>query len=171
MQQAMLFVIPQVYIFVHALVNFVSHNVHSLFSCTSLCNIIIIIQDISVLKLQGSQANARALHRAGFLTEEEEQAIQQGLTIVMQLIIFSTVVNQDCWHQLQKVHEHVLQVNLSMYIQNRWWQVGGERFKWRKGQELITDASSPVRKSVVCECGEGGGTSDCVCLIKYDLVV
>ena len=47
-----------------------------------MCNIIIIIQDVSVLILQGSQAYACALHRAGFLTEEEEQAIPEGLTLV-----------------------------------------------------------------------------------------
>ena len=39
----------------------------------------------------------------------------------------------------------------------------------------ITDASRPVRKSVVCVCvcelfGRGS-TSDCVILIKYDLVI
>jgi len=32
------------------------------------------------------------------------------------------------------------------------------------------DASSPVRQSVAYECGVGGSTSDCVILIKYDLV-
>ena len=34
--------------------------------------------------------------------------------------------------------------NLSTYIQNRWWKVGGERFKWQNRWELITDASNPV---------------------------
>ena len=33
----------------------------------------------------------------------------------------------------------------------------------RKRQELITDASSPVRKSVACECGVSGSIkTDCV---------
>ena len=33
------------------------------------------------------------------------------------------------------------------------------------------DASSPLRNSITYECGVGGSTSDCVILIKYDLVV
>jgi len=33
------------------------------------------------------------------------------------------------------------------------------------------DTSSPVRKSVAHKCGVSGCTSDCVVLIKYDLVV
>ena len=45
-------------------------------------------------------------------------------------------------------------------LQSR-WKPGrdlnaGERFKYRNGQELTTDANSPVRKSVAyerCECG------------------
>jgi len=35
--------------------------------------------------------------------------------------------------------------DLSTYIQDRWWKVVGERFKWRNGWEQLTDASSPVR--------------------------
>ena len=34
----------------------------------------------------------------------------------------------------------------------------GERFKHRNSLELITDASSPVRKSVAYECAVGGST-------------
>jgi len=36
--------------------------------------------------------------------------------------------------------------NLSTYIQNCWWQVGGERFKWPNGWERLTDTSNPVWK-------------------------
>jgi hypothetical protein len=41
----------------------------------------------------------------------------------------------------------------------------------RKRYELITDASSPVRKSVAYECGVSEGVQVIVILIKYDLVV
>jgi hypothetical protein len=42
----------------------------------------LILQIISIFKLQGSQAYAHALQRAGLLTETEEQAIQDGLKLV-----------------------------------------------------------------------------------------
>jgi len=35
----------------------------------------------------------------------------------------------------------------------------------------IMDASRPVRKSHVCELFGRGSTSECVILIKYDLVI
>jgi hypothetical protein len=35
--------------------------------------------------------------------------------------------------------------NLSTYIKDRWWKVGGERFKWRNGWQRTADGSSPVR--------------------------
>jgi NADH:ubiquinone oxidoreductase subunit 3 (subunit A) len=41
----------------------------------------------------------------------------------------------------------------------------------RKSEELITDASSPVRKSVAYECGVGGSTEKRLCQFPRNYLV
>ena len=57
--------------------------------------------------------------------------------------------------------------NVSAYIQNRWWKVGGEIFKRRNGWELLTDASSLVRiQSRTSVVWVGVQRSDCVSFLE-----
>lgn len=58
-----------------------------------------ILKTFSILILQSSQAYALALQRAGFLTEDEEQTIQEGLRLVNIFNYFASLEREfvtDC---------------------------------------------------------------------------